>query len=119
MRPRDMAKIGQLVLNHGRWNDVQIVSDAWIDTATAAQIKRSQSDSYGYQFWLGSSHVSDRQIDWVAAVGQGGQRIFIVPSLDLVIVVTAGNYYGNDLLSSLVPKIVRDDYVLPAVEGVP
>ncbi len=119
MRPRDMAKIGQLVLNHGRWNDVQIVSDAWIDTATAAQIKRSQSDSYGYQFWLGSSHVSDRQIDWVAAVGQGGQRIFIVPSLDLVIVVTAGNYYGNDMLSSLVPKIVRDDYVLPAVEGVP
>src|SRR5205814_285638 len=97
----------------------QIVSGAWIDTATTAQIRRSQSQSYGYQFWLGSSHLSGRRIDWVAAMGQGGQRIFIVPTLDLVIVVTAGNYYGKDLLSSLVPEIVRDDYVLPAVETVP
>jgi hypothetical protein len=48
-------------------------------------------------------------------VGQGGQSVYIIPTLDLVTVVTAGNYYGNDRLASLVPKIVLDEYVLPAV----
>jgi hypothetical protein len=72
---------------------------------------------YGFQFWLGASFVSGKRINWVEAQGQGGQRIFIVPTLDLVTVVTAGNYYGNDHLANLVPQIVFDDYVLPAVDA--
>ncbi|MBI1779705.1 MAG: serine hydrolase [Proteobacteria bacterium] len=117
MRPRDMAKIGQLVLDHGRWNGKQVVSEAWIDAATAPQIKTSSGEAYGYQFWLGRSLASGRLIDWVGALGQGGQRIFIVPKLDLVVVVTAGLYYGNDRLSGLVPRTVFNDYVLSAVDA--
>jgi len=64
LRPRDMAKIGQLVLAGGRWNDRQIVSKAWIETSTAPKLK----------------------------VGGGGQSIRIVPQLDLVVAVTAGYY---------------------------
>ena len=119
LRPRDMAKIGQLVLDRGRWNGVPVVSETWVDAATARQFKTTQSGYYyGYQFWLGASSVSGRKIDWIAAAGQGGQRIFIVPSLDLIAVVTAGNYYGKQNLAILVPQIVLDDYVLPAVEAV-
>jgi hypothetical protein len=119
MRPRDMAKIGQLVLDRGRWNGGQVVSETWINAATAPQIKTIYRGlDYGFQFWLGASFVSGKRIDWVEAQGQGGQRIFIVPTLDLVTVVTAGNYYGNDRLANLVPQIVFDDYVLPAVDAV-
>jgi len=119
MRPRDMAKIGRLVLDRGRWNGGQVVSETWINAATAPQIKTIYRGlDYGFQFWLGASFVSGKRVDWVEAQGQGGQRVFIVPTLDLVTVVTAGNYYGNDRLANLVPQIVFDDYVLPAVDAV-
>ena len=118
LRPRDMAKIGQLVLDRGRWNGACVVSEAWIRAATAPQIKTIYGGlDYGFQFWLGASSVLGRRIDWVEAQGQGGQRIFVVPTLDLVAVVTAGDYYGNDRLANLVPQIVFDDYVLPSVEA--
>ncbi|MBV8119816.1 MAG: serine hydrolase [Alphaproteobacteria bacterium] len=117
LRPRDMAKIGQLVLDRGLWNGARVVSETWIDAATAPQIKTTRGGYYyGYQFWLGASSVSGRRVDWVTAAGQGGQRIFIVPTLDLVAVVTAGNYYGNDRLAGLVPQMVLDDYALPSVD---
>ena len=53
LRPRDMAKIGQLVLAGGRWNDHQIVSKAWIETSTAPKIEATDNQSYGYLWWLG------------------------------------------------------------------
>lgn len=119
LRPRDMAKIGQLVLDRGQWNGVPVVSETWVDAATSRQINTTLPGySFGYQFWLGASSASGRKIDWVAAAGQGGQRIFIVPALDLVTVVTAGNYYGKQNLATLVPQIVFDDYVLPAVDAI-
>jgi CubicO group peptidase (beta-lactamase class C family) len=92
LRPRDMAKIGQLVLAGGRWNDRQIVSKAWIEASTATKLKASDSQSYGYLWWLGRSRIDGRLIQWVAAQGRGGQSIRIVPELDLVVAVTAGYY---------------------------
>ena len=91
LRPRDMAKLGQLVLAGGRWKDRQIVSNAWIDASTAPQIKTTDG-SYGYLWWLGRSQHDGRQVQWVGALGRGGQSIRIVPELDLVVAVTAGYY---------------------------
>ena len=92
LRPRDMAKIGQLVLAGGRWNDRQVVSKAWIETSTAPKLKATDNQSYGYLWWLGRSRFDGREIQWVGALGRGGQSIRIVPELDLVVVVTAGYY---------------------------
>jgi hypothetical protein len=94
-----------------------VVSETWIDAPTAPQIKTIYGDPYGYQFWLGASSISGRQIKWIAASCQGGQRIVIIPTLDLVVVVTAGNYYGNDYFASLVPQTVFNDYVMPSVDA--
>jgi CubicO group peptidase (beta-lactamase class C family) len=92
LRPRDMAKIGQLVLAGGRWNDRQIVPKGWIETATSFKLKATGNLSYGYLWWLGRTLVNGREVDWVGALGRGGQSIRIVPALDLVVVVTAGDY---------------------------
>jgi CubicO group peptidase (beta-lactamase class C family) len=92
MRPRDMAKIGQLVLNGGRWNDRQIVPKGWIETSTASKITATDDQTYGYLWWLGRALYKRREVQWIGALGRGGQYIRIVPELDLVVVVTAGYY---------------------------
>jgi CubicO group peptidase (beta-lactamase class C family) len=92
LRPRDMAKIGQLVLASGRWNDNQIVSKAWIETSTAPKIEATGGQFYGYLWFLGRSLPNGHEVHWVGALGRGGQSIRIVPELDLVVVVTAGYY---------------------------
>jgi CubicO group peptidase (beta-lactamase class C family) len=92
LRPRDMAKIGQLVLAGGRWNDRQIVSRVWIETSTAPKIEATAGLFYGYLWWLGRSLLNGREVHWVGALGRGGQSIRIVPELDLAVVVTAAYY---------------------------
>jgi CubicO group peptidase (beta-lactamase class C family) len=112
--PRDFVKIGQLVLARGTWNGKQIVSANFVAQATAPQINGQGLYFYGYQFWLGRSFIGGREIDWSAAVGYGGQRIFIVPALDLVIVVNAGLYQSP--LQASVPLTVLNHYILAAVD---
>jgi len=92
LRPRDMAKIGQLVLAGGLWNERQIVSKAWIETSTAPKLKAADDQLYGYLWWLGRARLNGREVQWVGALGRGGQSIRIVGELDLVVVVTAGYY---------------------------
>jgi CubicO group peptidase (beta-lactamase class C family) len=92
LRPRDMARIGQLVLAGGRWNDRQIVSRNWLATSTEARRKAVDNMSYGFLWWLGDARLQGRDVRWIGALGRGGQSIRIVPELDLVVAVTAGYY---------------------------
>ena len=112
LRPRDLAKIGQLILQRGNWKGTQIVSASWIDAATTPQINGLSPFFYGYFFWLGRSLVDRHEIQWAAAVGLGGQRMFIVPALDLVVVVNAGLYKSP--AQGLAPIRVLNQYVLGA-----
>jgi CubicO group peptidase (beta-lactamase class C family) len=115
MRPRDLIKLGQLVLNNGSWNGKSVVPADWIATATSPQINGQQLYFYGFQFWLGRSFAHGEEIDWVAGVGYGGQRLFVVPKLDLVVLVHAGLYTSS--LQSVVPLIVLNRFVLQSVNG--
>lgn len=112
LRPRDLAKIGQLVLQHGVWNGKQLVPAAWIDASTTPQINGLLIFFYGYQFWLGRSLINKHEVDWAAAWGLGGQRLFIVPELDLVVVVNAGLYRSD--MQAAVPLKILNQYVLQA-----
>jgi CubicO group peptidase (beta-lactamase class C family) len=113
LRPRDMAKLGQLVLAHGLWNGRQIVPRDYMDEATAPQIQGAGVYFYGYQMWVGRSLVNKREIDWTAGVGLGGQRVFVIPSLDLVVVMTAGLYTSP--LQNMLAFDILNDVVLPAL----
>jgi CubicO group peptidase (beta-lactamase class C family) len=109
LRPRDMAKIGELVLRKGMWNGRRVVSEAWIEESTRAQLRFHR---YGYHWWVGESTVGERNISWIAGFGSGGQRIYIVPAYDLVVVITAG--YASDSQAWIVLNIL-DRYVLAAI----
>jgi CubicO group peptidase (beta-lactamase class C family) len=108
LRPRDMAKIGQLVLDGGRWQGKQIVPEAWLRESTKKQAPDAQ---YGYQWWLGSLRAGDREIATFAAQGRGGQFILILPELKMVAVFTSWND-GNNLGEQPLDMMRR--YILPA-----
>jgi CubicO group peptidase (beta-lactamase class C family) len=119
LRPRDAAKIGQLVLNRGNWNGQQIVAAAWIAQSIAPRFQAIGYFGglffYGYQWWLGRTLSGDREVTWIAAIGLGGQRIVIIPDLDLVVMTTAGLYasprQGNAALDILY------SFVIPSIGG--
>ena len=97
MRPADLAKIGQLVLQRGAWQGRQLVPAQWIDESLRPQADTGDGLQYGYQWWSGTVDAAGRRHRWHAAFGNGGQRLFIVPALELVVVITAGGY--NDAAS--------------------
>lgn len=96
MRPRDLAKLGQLILQHGQWNGRQVVPPGWIDASFQAHGDAGDGRQYGYHWWLGKTRALGTAHAWAAAFGNGGQRLFVVPDLDLVVVITAGVYNDED-----------------------
>ncbi len=114
MRPRDLAKIGQLVLAHGQWNGKQIVPAAWIEQSTTPRLNAYSMYFYGYQWWLGRSLLNGRQVDWIAGRGYGGQRLIIVPSQDIVLVAMAG-HYDTSPLQEIAAINLLNRVVLPAI----
>jgi CubicO group peptidase (beta-lactamase class C family) len=118
MSRRDMARFGVLFLNDGRWQGKQIVPEEWIRKSTSVQVL-GKGDyfpyAYGYQWWrLQDEEPTVAMLainDAYFALGFGGQFIFIVPHLNLVVVSTASNF-GPD--ESLFFKLLRDR-VFPAV----
>jgi CubicO group peptidase (beta-lactamase class C family) len=89
LRPRDMAKIGALVLTDGRWQDKHLISPEWIRASCSAQADTGdEKDEYGYLWWV-MSLPGGRQV--IAARGWGTQFILIDPEYLRVIVTTGGN----------------------------
>lgn len=111
IRPRDMAKLGQVYLDDGRWKDEQVVSEEWVRRSCEKQFQVSSAEGYGYQWWLRSFRVAGASYDSCYAAGNGGQFIFVVDDLDLVIVFTGGNF-GSATMNQVFGMIERQ--VLPA-----
>lgn len=96
MLPRDMAKIGQLVLDNGKWKGRQIISEKWIIESTRAQVESHiNGDYYGYQWWRVTITSKNNDYDVIWANGLGSQFIFIFPELNMVVVTTGFNYEGE------------------------
>lgn len=116
MRPRDMAALGQLVLQQGQWQGKQLVSAAWIAESTRRHTQFAslpQRNGYGYLWWRSVETVKDRPVELIYADGNGGQFILIVPALDIVAVFTGENYNLN---KADFPFEVLDRYILAAVK---
>jgi CubicO group peptidase (beta-lactamase class C family) len=112
IRPRDLAKVGQLVLNEGKWNGQQIVSAKWIKESTRFKTRARYGCSYGYQWWLGSARYTERRLDVIFGSGTGGQKLFIIPEVNMVVVVMS-KVFGNKGGQERATKVLTE-YVLPA-----
>lgn len=119
MRPIDLAKIGYLVLNNGKWANKRIISEEWIDESFRDKIYAVPRFNYGYQWWNFESPLGILH-DIGHASGHGDQYVFIIEDLDMVIVVTAENYDNEtkqsayDLLFALFS--IDPDYVAKVYE---
>jgi CubicO group peptidase (beta-lactamase class C family) len=103
MRPRDLAKLGRLLLDGGKWRGREIVPADWIadslrpHLATGLRTPATGELGYGYQFWTGHVAWRGRELAWSAGFGNGGQRLFVLPELDLSVVIVAGDYGSQEI----------------------
>jgi CubicO group peptidase (beta-lactamase class C family) len=113
LRPRDMAKFGQLFLNKGVWKGRRLISEEWVNKSITPHTEtdgRLDSDTYGFQWWILDYYVKDQQVHSFSARGWGGQQIIVFPDLNAVAVFTGGNYNVYPPVHHLVRT-----YILPAL----
>ena len=112
MRPRDMLKLGQLYLNGGVWNGKRLVDKRWIDATVTRQATFGPNHDYGYAWHLHTFRVDGHDYRSYAAEGNGGQFVIVVPELELVVAITAGNYGQFPVWYQLQELVSK--YVIPA-----
>lgn len=110
LHPRDAAKLGYLWLNRGMWDGKQIVSPQWVEDAVKAHIQTGTDDDYGYGWWVMKGDGAGQY----AAVGRGGQRVQLVPALNVIIVQTGAGVEFDDVTSYLAAALVNPQAPLPA-----
>jgi len=115
MKPIDMAKIGQLYINNGKWKEQTFFDDHWKNRSSRNRSSVTNYFNYSYFWWRFSFRadavISLQKNDVFFSWGDGGQHIFIVPHLNIVMVTTAGNFDKNDTKAF---EIFRD-YILGSV----
>ena len=112
LRPRDMSKIGYMMLKNGNWKGKQIVSQKWARESTKVQVSAG-GYGYGYQWWRGKTIANNQIIESYWAWGLGGQFIFVFPEMDLVVVFN-GKVWKNPDNSKRTFNMLTQ-YILPAV----
>lgn len=109
LHPRDLARIGQLFLNEGAWNDMQVVSKDWVAEATRSWVTVDiEGTGYGYQWWVLAGGFEGLY----EALGNGGQAMIVWPDRQVVAVFTGR---GVDVLADVAPRLaaaLRSDAAL-------
>jgi CubicO group peptidase (beta-lactamase class C family) len=120
--PRDLARIGVMMIKGGMWDDRRVAPAQWIEHSTTPLVDIDEIRQYGYHWYLGKFAFTvargprwdrSRLERFWSAIGNGGQRLFIFPGLDLVVAITAGNYDTED--QWVPPTRVIREVVLPAI----
>ena len=113
LKAEDLARIGYLVLRHGRWGDREIVPPSWLDLSTTPVTRgnpvffSSYGSAYGYFWWLFPMRRGGTDTGVIAASGSGGQWLFVIPTLDLVVAIIAADGNGLDLLYDGILSAIR------------
>jgi CubicO group peptidase (beta-lactamase class C family) len=92
MRSVDLMKLGQLYLDQGRWGGKQVLPADWVQRSIKAQAHAREGFDYGYLWWLQSFKVDGRTVQSYGMAGSGGNKVFVLPELDAVVVITTTNF---------------------------
>lgn len=115
LRPRDMLKLGLLIKQRGEWQGRRVIPAEWIDAAIARQTRIDDSD-YGLGIWHRYYNVPTpdgyRRVDTIMLSGNGGQKVYLVPEFDLVVVFTGGAYNAESpanriMVDAILPGVMR------------
>lgn len=117
MTPRDLARIGHLMIGGGIWQGRRIVPAAWLEKCVTPIVSCDEQRRFGYHWYMGDfafgSSPGSRLERWWGCFGNGGQRLFVLPGLELAVAITAGNYSANE---QWIPPIrVLREVVLPSI----
>jgi CubicO group peptidase (beta-lactamase class C family) len=112
LRPRDLIKLGQLYLSGGRWNGRRIIGKDWVERSTLQHSSFTTDHGYGYAWHLHQMKVGARVFREYAAEGNGGQFVIVVPELELVVAISAGNY--GDFKTWYALQDLVTGYIIPA-----
>jgi CubicO group peptidase (beta-lactamase class C family) len=123
LRPRDLAKFGSLYLHGGRWGGKQVLPEDWVALSTRRQFRFKPSTGadaggafgYGYFWWYNCYPTAAGLVEARTAVGNGNQRVFVLPGLDMVVTILAGRYNDFTTGATLGSRILRE-HVIPAVK---
>ena len=111
LRPRDAAKLGYLWLHGGMWEDQQVVPREWVEAAVQVHQHTGENDDYGYGWWVTPNTPFGYEYQ---AIGRGGQRVIVLPALDLIIVTTGGGLNPDAALGLIAGAFVSPAEPLPA-----
>ena len=117
MRAPDLLRVGQMVLAGGAWQGRQVVPQAWLRQSTTPIVTIEDPFRYGWHWYLGEVPVGApiRTERLIVGTGWGGQRLFLMPALDLVVAMNAGNYHLPRAEQRRIANAVLTELVLPAV----
>jgi CubicO group peptidase (beta-lactamase class C family) len=111
VRPRDMAKLGQLYLDGGTWNGAPVISESWV-TLSQQRATTLGGLGYGFLWWKRSFPTANGTVEAFCADGNGGNFVFVFPTLDLVVTFAASNYNSD---RSRLPLTILQNDILTAV----
>jgi CubicO group peptidase (beta-lactamase class C family) len=116
LRSRDLLKIGQLYLNKGKWNEKQLISEAYVQASTQPKAEVGMFDyEYGYLWWLSEFGEQDNKVKAYFMTGTGGNKVAVFPDLDLVVVLTS-TYFNGGMDSHNQTANLLNDYIVPEIK---
>ncbi len=115
LQSRDLLKLAQLYLDGGIWKGKRIISEEWIKISTKPHVRIDDETEYGYLWWIKSFGNGSKKYLSYYMSGNGGNKVVIVPELNMSIVITSTNYNTRGMHEQTDSLI--SDYILAAVEN--
>lgn len=114
LQARDFAKLGKVMLDGGKWNDQQLLSKDFVTRSAQKRLDIEAVDpfahGYGYMWYIAKLEVDGKNIDFYFASGNGGNKIFVIPSLDMVVSTMSSAYgqgYGQVRSHKILEKVLE------------